>query len=549
MAKYNKKRVVASEAVAATTHQGGSGYQLKPEMELMSLLANGIGNTFYEKESTQEKRLFDLINKVCKQDKLLVAKMLVYTRAILGQRSVTHAAAVALLPHISGIEWAKDLFTKRDRKENYGGLIYRIDDMLEIAAYYMEKNPGKRLPNSVTKGFKSVLEHADAYELAKYQGKSRGVSLVDIVNLVHPKPAKEMVKTFKALINGELKQFNTVEDKNTKSGQEVAQKVAEGILTVDEAATELAKAKEKNYKELVQEKVIGYLALLRNLRNILTNSSDAGLLKATISQLTDEKAIKGSLVFPHQIDLALEVLMDEFGNSKVGPIARALNTAYELAIPNLSELGMTGRTAVVYDKSGSMTTAIRLANGKSSTSAIDKAALIAATLAKGIGADVYVFADRCHEVSYNGNDSVNTIKQTLLNANAGGGTSFGTIFPSLKERYDRIFIISDEQGADAIGYTLSDYKKKFSVDPNIYCINLCGYGTTMFKENKKVVQLFGYSAEIYELVKKCEVDINALLNDVKKINFLPKTLDVVTESKKVSKKKVSKKRVGSLKKK
>ena len=546
MAKYNKRKVAAAEAVAATTHQGGDGYQLKPELELMSLLANGIGNTFYEKESEQEKRLFDLINKVCKADKLLVAKMLVYTRAVLGQRSVTHAAAVALLPNISGIEWAKDLFTKRDRKENFGGLIYRIDDMLEIAAYYMEKNPGKRLPNSVTKGFKSVLESADTYELAKYQGKTRGVSLVDIVNLVHPRPAKDMVKVFKNLINGDLKQFNTVEDKNTKSGQIVAQKVAEGILTVDEAATELAKAKEKNYKELVEEKTIGYLALLRNLRNILTNSKDKELLNATVKQLTNADAIKKSLVFPHQIDLALEVLMGEFKNSEAFVMFKALNDAYELAIPNLSELGMTGRTAIVYDGSGSMTTAIQLATGRGQTRAIDKAALIAATLAKGIGADVYSFSDYCKEVAYNPNDSVNTIKQTLLKNAASGGTQFRTIFPALKSRYDRIFIISDEQGADQIGSTLSDYKKNFKVDPNIYCINLCSYGTTMFKENKKVAQLFGYSAEIYELVKKVEVDINALLNEVKKINFLPKTFETVMAQKA---KKVSKKKVGSVKRK
>lgn len=545
MAKYNKKTVAATKIVAAMTHQGGAGYQLKPELELMSLLANGINNTFYEKESTQEKRLTDLITKVCKQDKLLVAKMLVYTRSVLGQRSVTHAASVALLPHISGVEWAKNLFTKRDRKENFGGLIYRLDDMLEIAARYMDVNPGKRLPNSVTKGFKSVLEEADTYELAKYQGKTRGVSLVDIINLVHPKPRKEMVKAFKALINGELKQFNTVEDKNTKSGQEVAQKVAQGVLTVDEAATELAKAKEKNYKELVEEKVIGYLALLRNLRNILTNSSDSTLLKATVDQLTDEKAIRKSLVFPHQIDLALEVLMAEFGNSKVGVIAKALNTAYELAIPNLSELGMTGRTAVVLDRSGSMTSKIHLANGYGSAAAIEKGALIAATLAKGLGADIYVFGDRCFEHKYNVNDSVNTIKHTLSNP-ANEGTQFYTIFPALKERYDRVFIVSDMQGADSIGDTLRTYKSQYSVDPYIYCINLCGYGTTMFKENKKVAQISGYSAEIYELVKKMEIDINAVLNEVKKINFLPKNVD--TTIKAVTKKKISK-RVGGVKKK
>lgn len=80
------------------------------------------------------------------------------------------------------------------------------------------------------------------------------------------------------------------------------------------------------------------------------------------------------------------------------------------------------------------------------------------------------------------------------------------------------------QGSDNIskGSSFQSYKNKFG-DPYIYCINLCGYGTTMFNpSNKKVAQIFGYSAEIYDIIKKSEVDYNALLNEVKKINIYPK---------------------------
>ncbi len=520
MAKYNAKKV-APVVATVVTHQGGTGYQLKPELELMSLLANGISNTYYEKETEQDKRLASLIQEVSKKDAELVAKMLVYTRTTLGQRSVTHRGAVALMPAISGREFTKFLFTKRDRKENAGGLIYRLDDMLEIAACYFALNPGKRLPNAMVKGFKQALEESDAYELAKYQGKDKTVSLVDLINLVHPKPSEKMKQAFHDLIHGELKQFNTVEDKNTKAGQEVAAKVKEGKISKADAEVELKAAKEANFVELVDNKVIGYLALLRNLRNILNTSTDAKLISDTINQLTDEKAIKKSLVFPHQIDLALEVLLSELG-TKATPFVVGLNKAYELAIPNLSELGATGRTAVVYDSSGSMTSKIHINKGKyGSVGAIEKAALMAATLAKGLNADVYTFGDRCKQLSYNPLDSINTIKNNFARESMGG-TAFSTIFPALQARYDRIFIISDEQGQDQIGNTLSNYKTKFAVDPYIYCINLCGYGTTMFKPGSKVFQLFGYSAELYEIIKKQETDFNALLNEVKKINFEPK---------------------------
>jgi hypothetical protein len=70
---------------------------------------------------------------------------------------------------------------------------------------------------------------------------------------------------------------------------------------------------------------------------------------------------------------------------------------------------MYGKTAIVYDVSGSMSTRIQIAKGKNgSQAALDKAALIAATLAKGINADVYQFANFCKEINYNPNDSINT---------------------------------------------------------------------------------------------------------------------------------------------
>lgn len=521
MAKYNKK-VTPVAATVVTTHQGGTGFQLKPELELMSLLANGINNTFYEKETEQDKRLASLVTEVSKKDPELVAKMLVYTRSVIGQRSVTHRGAVALLPTITGREFAKYLFTKRERNGNEGGLIYRLDDMLEIAACYFALNPGKRLPNSMVKGFKQALEAADAYTLAKYQGKDKAVSLVDLINLVHPKPVGEMEDVFKKLMKGELKQFNTVEDKNTKVGQVVAAKVKSGEITKDEAAAELKAAKNETFTELVGEKTIGYLALLRNLRNILENSPTQQLINDTVNAITDEKAIRKSLVFPHQIDLALEVLLTELGN-KANPFIKALNDAYELAIPNLSELGATGTTAIVYDQSSSMMSKIHTGLGRhGSTGAIEKAALIAATLAKGLSADVYAFDASCMNKKYNVNDSVNTIKN-MFNKAPGGSTNFSTIFPALSSRYDRIFIISDMQGSDAIGTSISGYKSKFGVDPYIYCVNLCGYNNSMVKPGSKVFQLFGYSAEIYDIIKKQETDFNTLLNEVKKINIVPKS--------------------------
>lgn len=513
MARYNQKAVTVTPTV--TNHQGGKGYKYDPKTELISILATGLDNKYYEKVGEREQRLANVLAEVAKKDKTFAAKALIYARTVMGQRTATHFGAVELAKVLGGDSLGSRFFSKRDRKQNKGGIIFRLDDMLEIAACYQARNAGKPFSNAIKKGFKAALESADEYELAKYQAKNRDLSLVDIVNLVHPKPSPKMAPVFAKLMKGELKQFNTVEDKNTTAGQEVAAKVKAGKITKEQAVVELAQAKEDNYTELIQTRKIGYLALLRNLRNILKTSNNTQLVKDACGLLTDQKLIKQSLVFPHQIDLALEIMLDEFGASGARPFIKALNDAYELSVPNLTELFPAGRTAVVFDSSGSMSTSIQLASRKrGSEAAIAKAALIAATLAKGIGADVYHFADRCDEIKYNPLDTVNTLKNQFLakQGSVGYGTAFQSIMTKLGDKYDRVFVISDMQGRDML--ERANYKNM-----HVYSIDIVGYGTTMFKPGNKVYSLFGYSADIYELVKKVEIDPKALIAEIEAIEI------------------------------
>jgi len=513
MSRYNVKAKPTVQTVV--NHQGGSGYQYDPKIELVSILATGLDNKYYEKLGERETRFADVIAEVAKTDKTFAAKAMVYARSVMGQRTVTHFGAVELAKVLAGDNLGAKFFSKRARKGNAGGIIYRLDDMLEIAACYQARNPGKQLSNAIKKGFKSALEAADEYELAKYQAKNRDLSLVDIVNLVHPKPSEKMTPVFAKLMKGELKQFNTVEDKNTKAGQEVAAKVKSGEITAEQATEVLNAAKEDNYAELIETRKIGYLALIRNLRNILKTGAKAEVINGACELLTDVKLIKQSLVFPHQIDLALEIMLDEFGASVAKPFIKALNTAYELSIPNLTELFKGGKTAVVFDSSGSMSSMIKLANrNQGSEAAIAKAALIAATLAKGIDADVFHFADHCDQIKFNPLDSVNTLKKQFLDkqGSVGYGTAFQSIMRTLNGKYDRVFVISDMQGGDMID------SKSYS-NTHIYSVDICGYGTTMFKPGSKVYKIFGYSSDIYELIKKVEIDPQALIKEIEKIEI------------------------------
>ena len=123
-------------------------------------------------------------------------------------------------------------------------------------------------------------------------------------------------------------------------------------------------------------------------------------------------------------------------------------------------------------------------------------------------------------LSYNPIDSVNTIKNYIVNRSFGGGTEFNSIFNTLQGKYDRVFVISDMQGSDSLlrGSSYQSYIRT-NGQPFIYSIDMCGYGNTMFKQTEKLINLFGYSSDIYEMVKSCEINPKAILDEIRKIEI------------------------------
>jgi glutaredoxin len=82
-----------------------------------------------------------------------------------------------------------------------------------------------------------------------------------------------------------------------------------------------------------------------------------------------------------------------------------------------------------------------------------------------------------------------------LEGKVGHGTAFGSIFDRIGKNYDRVFIISDMQGSSYINPSM--YGSMF-----VYAVHMSGYNTTMFKPGQKVIDIFGYGSDIYEMIKK-----------------------------------------------
>ena len=475
MGKFNA--VKQTKSTKTVNLAGGEAYAQSAELELVSiLLTSFVQDQFYKSAGDTMKTLANLLNKV---DPKFAAKAAIYARNEFGMRSITHVLAVEVAKYISGKEWGKKFFSE---------VVRRPDDMTEIVAYYFGKNKGKALPNSLKKGFAKAFDKFDGYQLAKYRGDGKDVSLVDVVNLVHPKATEKNRKALDELINGTLKSTDTWEAKLSGAGQKA------------EDAEDKMNLKADAWKELIESRKLPYFALLRNLRNIIEQAP--GMVDQACEMLTDEKLIKKSLVLPFRFVTAvqeIEKLSSSKGSQKV---LVALNKAVDIACSNVPKFD--GETLVVLDVSGSM-------RGRPG----EIGALFSAILVKSNFADFMTFDGSARYVKLNpANGTLSVAKSIPF---PGGSTDFKPIFRTANKAYDRIIILSDMQGWAGYNCPTADftaYKKRHNCDPYIYSFDLAGHGSMQFPENK-VCALAGFSDKVFDVMSLLEQDRKALIKVIK----------------------------------
>ena len=544
MASKERVQEIANIREEDTVNRSGfKAYSIDDKLRLIAMLNTlKLQPQFYRSESVQMTELRDLIEKIAINDPYFVAQAIVYSRcAGEGMRSINHLAAALLAPYASGQEWAKRFygaFNKKEAKNGVvkGGCIYRPDDMAEIAAVYNALNNGV-LTNAMKKGFASVIENLDGYQLAKYRK-----SIIDISNLVHPKSknSKETVtingnevKVLDAIMQGMKISADTWEHANSEAGQEVAKAVREGRIDKQEAEKILTEAKNDNWESLLNDGKLGILAALRNIRNMM-KSPRKSVIDAWCKLITTDGLIRKSLVLPIQIDLAYETVMREFADTDYSPqVQQALLDAYEMSIPNLTSI-LTGKTCVIVDCSGSMGMPINFNNQKENNllynwrlrakrdteSCSYKAGLIAATICKATGADVIKFGLYAEYFNYNNRLNIFALAKSI------GTDEYGLTRPytafelmrKMQKAYDRIIIISDNE-VNSYNLTSSAYKKYIHdvCSPYIYAVDLAAYGTMPISNDNKVQYYYGYGNQLFEDISKNEFNPNYHIDKVSKV--------------------------------
>ena len=542
--KPQEKLVAAKNVPKPDTKnlQGHAAYSQDIWLQLVTLLnTSKLETQYYRSVTGTVKVLQDLINQCAKEDLYLTCQCIVYSRCLgEGMRTVNQAAAVFIAPHISGQEYSKRFYGLWNKKGQKGGIIFRPDDMSEILQGYTAVNgqmqtvstknsvthkiAGPKLSNAMKKGFKTVLESLDEYSLLKYKSK-----LIDVINLVHPSSEKstavsslengDTIKTINAIMKGFPVKANTWETSQSEAGQIVAQAVKEGKLSDSEAKVILQEAKSDNWAELLDNNKLGILAALRNLRNILINKPTKDTVDKLCDLVSNATKIREGKILPHQIDIANDIMIGEFNNTYSRSISMALLKGYEAAIPNLKEY-LPGMNLIMVDRSRSMGWLPIIVQGAktTTTNAVYKAALIAATIAKATNADIMYFGSTAEYLKYNPNIDVFSLAKLLAKADQGA-TRLNTAWDLARQSgnsYDRIFILSDNEVNGGSAY--NSYKNYLADvgSPYVYSVDLAGYGTNAIAGDK-VRYYYGYGFSMFDDIATSEFNAYSHLDKIKKV--------------------------------
>ena len=312
------------------------------------------------------------------------------------------------------------------------------------------------------------------------------VKLRDVLLLTRPKPANEVqAALWKKLIEGSLEVPETRETVLSEKGQSKA--TWEGLI----------------------DSGMGYMAVLRNLKNMLENKiSDAHLTKV-LNKLRDPEQVRKSKQLPFRFYAAYK-MVQATGLSKAGEVLGAIEDALAVSFENLPRL--KGTTAIVVDESGSMSTVL---SENSSVSYRDVGNLLAAAAGKFCEHAVTIpFGQTAKALTLSPRSSIFDNMAKMENSGVGHSTNLHEAFrviDSLDTKVDRILIFSDMQayGDDIYSYANDDcqgWTNKYRTKvPQlwVHSVDLAGHGTTKVCGNK-VNLITGWSDKVLNFIHVVE---------------------------------------------
>jgi hypothetical protein len=446
----------------AKTHEGADAFEpLTDEQRLRRSVLSCMlwEDEFYEDGETISARIGDVAARV---DPEVLAKLAIEARTKMNLRH----APLLLLTVLAKTG------AKREKlvANTVAQVVQRADELSELVAIYW-RNGKRPLSAQMKKGLARAFEKFDAYELAKYD-RPGPVRLRDVLFLVHAKPkATEQAEAWKKLAEKELDSPDTWE-----------------------VALSSGADKRETFERLLRTSKLGYLALLRNLRNM----TDAGV---------DQKLVERAILARRGAERVLP-----FRYIAAAKAAPQLEPAIDKAmLAGLAEAPkLPGRSLVVIDVSGSMYGGLM-----SRTSDMNRALAASAlgAIAREICEEPIVYATagddgkRVHATKMvparRGMALVDAI-YGMCQPLGGGGIFLNQVMRFLEPKHpkvDRIIVITDEQDCGLAGDSPLEAP---AFGRTNYMINVGSYRNGIGYDKDKWVHIDGFSEQVLRYIAHYE---------------------------------------------
>lgn len=503
MGKFNKPVRTGVTSPVKTTKAAlnadfKAGFERSKQSELFLLaVSNMVGkDTFYEKAKDRDDRFAKLSADVAVQSPQWFQGFVSWLRNEAFMRSASVVAAV---------EGAKALYDSGAMNGTPRALVAasqaRADEPGEVLAYY-ESKYGKNFPAFLKKGVADGAKRLyNEYSLLKYDTDSSGYRFADVLQLSHAKADNDkqnalfkhaldrrygngsvvehdylldMISTRANLMSSPVEQRKALI--GTQAGMQILSRAG---MTWEALSGWLQGPMDKAAWEAVIPNM-GYMALLRNLRNFVDAGVSAPVMKRVLDKLSDPQQVAKSKQFPFRFLAAYQA---NKGNLK---IAAALEDALQASLSNVPSL--TGRTLILVDRSGSM---FGYHSSDRELTMADKAAIFGTALAlRAEDADLVQFGSAWG--STGAYETVNFKKGSSLlplldKFKDMGGTDTALAVRANFKNHDRIVIVTDEQYNGWGGDPLQSVPSNVPV----YTWNLEGYRIAQSESGSKKRHTFG----------------------------------------------------------
>lgn len=485
MSKLNQKNVV--QRPVGFSGNGNLQYVKDAPQRLMEYVLSAFyaADGYYTSAESKMDDMIACIDSMVKDNKQpQIESILKFAKTDMGMRT---------MPVVATVHYFDALRRAGKQALNGRGLvtsmITRADELTDMYAYALSVFGTKgSVPMAIKRGVADAFSKFNEYQFGKYN-RDNAVKLSDLIRITHPVPLKYGIgEVFEKIVKNTLEVPYTWETEFSKNGQ---------LPEVER------KPKAQLWGELLAKDALGFLAAIRNVRNIVESGANSWTLKAL------ERVISSgnNKVLPFQVFQAYRSTPDS-----AMQIKDALVDAVEKSVQNVPSVGE--RVWVILDVSGSM---MQKLSPKSEVFAMDNAAVLTASLIKaqlnaGKQVVVTLFADRAESFQVSRHMNTVEIAKTLLNRAHGGGTNLqsaydqaGQVRNIFGDDPDTLFVFSDMQ-VNSLHSGWSNRGRPSVLPAQIkripvkVAVNFAAEKTTPLAKEDGFIQLTGFSEKIFQLV-------------------------------------------------